>query len=342
VITLVTGAAGFIGMHLVRRLQQQEHDVVGIDNLGNGTGQPLKKDRLAVLSHHPDFRFFQIDLTDCGAVDALFETHSFSHVVHLAAQTGVRYSVENPHATVMNNIVAFSNVIENCRKHRISHLVYASSSSVYGANRRMPSSEHHPVDHPVSLYAATKRSNELAAHAYSHLHGLPTTGLRFFTVYGPWGRPDMAPMLFADAIYHGRPIRVFNNGKMLRDFTYVDDVVESIVRLMARPAKPDPGFDAGCPDPASSCAPYRIYNVGNRQPVDLMTFIAVLEHALGKKAEKIPCPMQPGDVIATCADTGELEEAIQWRPNTPLAEGIAQFAAWFRAHPHFSSRITPC
>jgi UDP-glucuronate 4-epimerase len=242
----------------------------------------------------------------------------------------------------MSNVVGFANVIENCRRHRISHLVYASSSSIYGANRQMPFSEHHPADHPVSLYAATKKSDELLAHSYSHLYELPTTGLRFFTVYGPWGRPDMAPMLFADAIIHDRPIEVFNDGKMLRDFTYVDDVVESLTRVIARPAAPNPDFDACHPDPATSCAPYRIYNIGNQQPVELMEFIVALENALGRKAEKILRPMQSGDVVATCSDTHELAEAIQWTPATPLTVGIAHFVDWFRDYTTRSDAKARC
>jgi UDP-glucuronate 4-epimerase len=330
VVILVTGAAGFIGMHLARRLLEQGHEVIGVDCLSSHYDVDLKKDRVALLSSYSGFSFLQLDVSDRDAVDALFEPRGFSSVVHLAAQTGVRYSVQNPHPYIMSNVVGFANVIENCRRHRIAHLVYASSSSIYGSNRRLPFSEHHCADHPVSLYAATKKSNELLAHAYSHLHELPTTGLRFFTVYGPWGRPDMAPMLFADAILKGRPIEVFNDGRMLRDFTYIDDVVESIARVLRRPAKPNPDFDAVRPDPASSHAPYRIYNIGNQQPVELIEFIEILENALGRKAEKVFHPVQPGDVIATCADTRELAEAIQWLPGTPLAAGIARFVDWYK------------
>lgn len=326
---LVTGAAGFIGMHLARRLLEQGSGVIGIDNLSSYYDVDLKKERVAILSSHPGFKFIRMDMTDGNAVDTLFKENSFSNVVHLAAQPGVRYSIENPLAYIMSNVVGFANVIENCRRHRIAHLVYASSSSIYGANGQMPFSEHHETAHPVSLYAATKRSDELIAHAYSHLYGLPTTGLRLFTVYGPWGRPDMAPMLFATSIKSGRPIEIFNAGKILRDFTYVDDAVECIVRLIPKPAKPSPDFDAKHPDPAISYAPYRIYNVGNQHPVNLMEFIETLEKTLGKKAEKIFRPMQAGDMPATYADTRELAEAIQWTPNTPLEVGIARFADWF-------------
>lgn len=330
VVILVTGAAGFIGMHLARRLLEDGHCVVGVDNLGGYYDVELKQDRIAVLSSYSGFRFIRLDLTDADAVQALFKSGSFSNVVHLAAQTGVRYSLQNPHAYIMSNVVGFANVIENCRRCHVLHLVYASSSSIYGANRQMPFSEHHSADHPVSLYAATKKSDELLAHTYSHLYELPTTGLRFFTVYGPWGRPDMAPMLFADAILRGRPIEVFNDGKMLRDFTYVDDVVESMTRVIGQPATPNPNFDASHPDPATSHAPYRIYNIGNQQPVELMQFIETLENALEMKAEKILRPMQSGDVVATCADAHELTEAIQWTPRTPLAAGIGQFVDWYR------------
>jgi UDP-glucuronate 4-epimerase len=342
VVILITGAAGFIGMHLARRLLENGHRVVGVDSLGGYYDVKLKQDRIASLSSCSGFRFIRLDLTDADAVEALFKSSGFSNVVHLAAQTGVRYSMQNPRAYIMSNVVAFANVIENCRRHQVSHLVYASSSSIYGANRQMPFSEHHPADHPVSLYAATKKSDELLAHSYSHLYELPTTGLRFFTVYGPWGRSDMAPMLFADAILHGRPIEVFNDGKMLRDFTYVDDVVESMTRVIDLPATPNPDFDACHPDPATSSAPYRIYNIGNQQPVELMEFIAALENALGRKAEKILRPMQSGDVVATCADTHELAEAIQWAPATPLAVGIAQFADWFRDYSTRSNAKLRC
>jgi UDP-glucuronate 4-epimerase len=333
---LLTGVAGFIGMHTARRLLAEGHEVVGIDHLGPShaltLGPALKQRRLAELGDAPGFRFERLDITDGAALDTLFREHRFQLVIHLAAQTGVRYSSEHPHACVMNNVVGFANVLEASRLHGAGHVVYASSSSAYGANRRLPFNEHDPADHPVSVYAATKRSDELLAHTYSHLYGLPTTGLRFFTVYGPWGRPDMAPVLFADAIAAGRPIEVYNGGRMLRDFTYVDDVVEAVLRLAARPAAPDPGFDPLRPDPATSHAPYRIYNVGNQQPVALSDFIDALEEALGRRAERLPRPMPGADMAATCADTRDLREAIGWTPATPLRDGIGRFVAWYEAY----------
>jgi UDP-glucuronate 4-epimerase len=285
-----------------------------------------------LLLPEENFRFAKIDLAHIDAVEELFASERFECVIHLAAQTGVRYSAEHPHECVRNNVVGFANVIECCRRHAVGHLVYASSSSTYGANRQLPFSEHHAADHPVSLYAATKRSDELLAHSYSHLYALPTTGLRFFTVYGPWGRPDMAPMLFAHAITQGRPIEVFNSGNMLRDFTFIDDVVESVVRLAAQPAAPDPAFDPAHPDPATSYAPYRIYNVGNQQPVELSEFISELERALGRTAERVMRPMPGADMQATCADTHDLEQAIQWTPATPLSTGIDRFVRWFETY----------
>jgi UDP-glucuronate 4-epimerase len=329
---LVTGVAGFIGMHVARRLLEHGSPVLGVDSMGPCTDPALKERRLAVLLDERDFRFAQVDLADTVAVGHLFGNQRFDCVVHLAAQTGVRYSAEHPHACVMNNVVGFANVIEHCRKRGVGHLMYASSSSTYGANQRMPFSEHHPADHPVSLYAATKRSDELLAHSYSHLYGLPTTGLRFFTVYGPWGRPDMAPMLFANAIVRGQPIQVFNSGKMLRDFTYIDDVVESVTRLLRQPAAPDPGFDPSFPDPATSYAPYRIYNVGNQQPVELTAFIEALELALGRKAERLMRPMPAADMAATWCDAHDLEQALRWTPSTPLATGIAHFVQWYQSY----------
>jgi UDP-glucuronate 4-epimerase len=333
---LLTGVAGFIGMHVARRLLAEGHEVVGVDHLGAGNGSAaafsLKMRRLAELGDTPGFHFKRLDLTDPAALEALYAEGGFTLVIHLAAQTGVRYSSEHPHECVMNNVVGFANVLECSRRHGVGHLVYASSSSTYGANRRLPFNEHDPADHPVSVYAATKRSDELLAHSYSHLYGLPTTGLRFFTVYGPWGRPDMAPMLFANAIVAGRPIEVYNGGRMLRDFTYVDDVVESVLRLAARPAVPSPEFDPVHPDPATSHAPYRIYNVGNQQPVELGDFIDALEDALGRRAERLPRPMPGADMAATCADTHELRQAIGWTPATPLREGIGRFVAWYEAY----------
>jgi UDP-glucuronate 4-epimerase len=332
---LVTGVTGFIGMHLARRLLDQGNQLVGVDNLSHGYTDghaSLKQDRLATLLPRPGFRFVQADLEDPEAVDDLFGSVGFDCVVHLAAQTGVRYSNDNPHAYIMSNVVGFANILEACRQHGVIHLVYASSSSVYGVNRLMPFSEHHGASHPVSIYAATKRCDELLAHSYSHLFGLPTTGLRFFTVYGPWGRPDMAPMLFADAIMQGRPIEVFNHGNMLRDFTYVDDIVESIARLLPIPAAATTDFDELQPDPASSHAPYRLYNVGNQQPIELADFIAELESAFGREAKKVWRPMQAGDVQATYADTRELSKAIGWSPSTPLRTGIAAFAEWYKTY----------
>jgi UDP-glucuronate 4-epimerase len=332
---LLTGVAGFIGMHLARRLLAEGHEVVGIDHLGPvdaPTRPGLKERRLAELGDVAGFHFRRLDVTDGGALESLFREYRFALVIHLAAQTGVRYSSEHPYECVLNNVVGFANVLECSRRHGVGHVLYASSSSTYGANRRLPFNEHDPADHPVSVYAATKRSDELLAHSYSHLYGLPTTGLRFFTVYGPWGRPDMAPMLFAKAIAAGRPIEVYNGGHMLRDFTYVDDVVESVLRLSARPAAPDPAFDPVHPDPATSHAPFRIYNVGNQQPVQLSDFIDALEEALGRRAERLARPMPGADMAATCADTHELRQAIGWTPATPLRTGIGHFVEWFQSH----------
>jgi UDP-glucuronate 4-epimerase len=333
---LLTGVAGFIGMHLARRLLAEGREVVGIDRLaacgGPNGASGLQQARLAELEGVPGFRFERADITDRATLETLFHEHRFALVMHLAAQTGVRYSSEHPYECVMNNVVGFANVLECSRRHGVGHVLYASSSSTYGANRRLPFNEHDPADHPVSVYAATKRSDELLAHSYSHLYGLPTTGLRFFTVYGPWGRPDMAPMLFANAIASGRPIEVYNGGHMLRDFTYVDDVVESVLRLSARPAEPDPGFDPVRPDPATSHAPFRIYNVGNQQPVQLSEFIDALEEALGRRAERLARPMPGADMAATCADTHDLRQAIGWTPATPLRTGIGRFVEWFQRH----------
>jgi UDP-glucuronate 4-epimerase len=329
---LLTGVAGFIGMHLARRLLAEGQEVLGIDHLGPCPEPGLKERRLAGLLDADGFRFQRADITDGAALDGLFREHRVDRVIHLAAQTGVRYSSEHPHECVMNNVVGFANVLECSRRHGVEHLLYASSSSTYGANRRLPFNEHDPVDHPVSVYAASKRSDELLAHSYSHLYGLPTTGLRFFTVYGPWGRPDMAPMLFANAIAAGRPIEVYNGGHMLRDFTYIDDVVEAVLRLSARPAEPSPDFDPLNPDPATSHAPFRIYNVGNQQPVKLSDFIDALEEALGRSAERLPRPMPGADMAATCADTHDLRQAIGWTPATPLRTGVQRFVEWFQQH----------
>jgi len=329
---LVTGAAGFIGFHLCRRLLEEGRPVAGLDNLNPYYSVRLKEDRLAILAGYPRFSFHRLDLADRDGMGRLFAEGRFGVVVHLAAQAGVRYSLENPHAYVESNLAGFVNVLEGCRRGGVRHLVFASSSSVYGANTLMPFSVHHNVDHPVSLYAASKKANELMAHAYSHLFGLPCTGLRFFTVYGPWGRPDMALFLFTQAILEGRPIRVFNYGRMQRDFTYIDDIIEGVVRVMARPPAPDPAWRGDRPDPGSSYAPYRIYNIGNNRPVELDRFIAVIEEALGKKALREYLPLQAGDVPATYADVEDLAADVGFRPATPLETGIARFVSWYRSY----------
>jgi UDP-glucuronate 4-epimerase len=327
---LVTGAAGFIGFHLSRRLIAEGVEVVGLDNLNDYYDVKLKKDRLAILSRARNFTFVELDLVDTAGMEKLFRNYSFRRVVNLAAQAGVRYSLENPKAYVDSNLSGFLNILEGCRHNRVEHLVYASSSSVYGLNSSMPFSVHDNVDHPLSLYAASKKANELMAHSYSHLYGMPVTGLRFFTVYGPWGRPDMALFLFTRAILAGVPIKVFNQGKMERDFTYVDDIVEGIVRLLPTIAQPDPGWDGAAPDPGSSPAPYRLYNIGNHSPVKLLDFIALIEKALGREAQKELLPMQPGDVPATYADVEALSQAVGFSPDTPLEKGIAEFVQWYR------------
>lgn len=327
---LVTGAAGFIGMHVARRLLEQGREVVGIDNLNSYYDVRLKEDRLKQLDHLPGFNFIKLDIADRAAMEDLFAAEGFHSVVHLAAQAGVRYSLKEPHAYVNSNVVGFLNVLEGCRKSDVEHLVYASSSSVYGLNTRMPFSVHDNVDHPVSLYAATKKSNELMAHAYSHLYGLPTTGLRFFTVYGPWGRPDMSPYLFTKAILAGKPVQVFNNGKMKRDFTYIDDIVTGVVRILDKIPQPDHAFKRMNPDPASSESPYRIYNIGNNNPIHLMTFIDMIGKVAGRKAIINFLPMQPGDVEATYADIKELIAVINFEPVTPLDEGLTEFVTWFK------------
>jgi UDP-glucuronate 4-epimerase len=334
---LVTGAAGFIGMHVAKRLLERGDEVVGVDNLNDYYDVQLKQDRLLQIKPFDKFRFIKLDIADRAAMEELFAREQFQRVVNLAAQPGVRYSLKNPHAYIQSNIVGFTNLLEGCRHHKIEHFTYASSSSVYGANTAMPFSVHHNVDHPVSLYAATKKANELMAHTYSHLYGLPTTGLRFFTVYGPWGRPDMSPSLFTSAILEGRPIDVFNQGKMQRDFTYIDDIVEGVVRVMDQPATPNLAFDPERPDPGTSYAPYRVYNIGNHEPVELMTFIETIENALGKKAAKNMLPMQAGDVVATYADVEDLKQAVGFEPKTPLAEGIAKFVGWYKDY--FGSRL---
>jgi UDP-glucuronate 4-epimerase len=329
---LVTGAAGFIGCHAALRFLQAGHTVVGIDNLNDYYSPQLKEDRLALLRGHTAFRFERLDLADDRGMERLFAQEGFSHVVHMAAQAGVRYSLENPRAYVQANLVGFGNILEGCRKNAVAHLIYASSSSVYGLNAQMPFSTDQNVDHPVSLYAATKKSNELMAHSYSHLYGLPCTGLRFFTVYGPWGRPDMALFIFTKAILEDRPIPVFNQGKMQRDFTYIDDVVEGMQRLLAHPAMRSPDWNPAAPNPATSSAPHRLYNIGNNQPVALPDFIKELEQALGKKARLDLLPMQAGDVIATYADIEPLTQAVGFAPKTPLADGIRNFVDWYRAY----------
>lgn len=329
---LVTGAAGFIGMHVAQILLARGDRVVGIDNLNDYYDPRIKQARLARLTPQPEFRFERLDVADRDAVARLFAAEKFDRVVHLAAQAGVRYSLVNPQAYIDSNLVGFTNILEGCRHHGVQHLAYASSSSVYGGNTAMPFSEHHNVDHPVSLYAATKKANELMAHTYSHLFGLPTTGLRFFTVYGPWGRPDMALFLFTKAILEDRPIDVYNHGRMVRDFTYIDDIAEGVVRVLDRPAIADPGFDAAAPDPARSNAPYRVFNIGNDAPVQLMAFIEAIESALGRTARKNFLPLQPGDVPATRADVSELATWTGFRPATPVREGVARFVAWYREY----------
>ena len=327
---LVTGAAGFIGMHVCQRLLARGDTVVGIDNLNEYFDVQLKRDRLAQLEGQPGFAFEKLELANRPRTADLFAGGQFDYVVHLAAQAGVRSSLDNPHVYADSNFVAFLNVLEGCRHLGVKHLVYASSSSVYGANRRTPFSVHDVVDHPISLYAATKKANELMAHTYSHLFRLPTTGLRFFTVYGPWGRPDMAIYKFTEAIIAGRPIKVYNHGQMRRDFTYVDDIAEGVVRVVDRVAQPDAAWSAECPDPSSSNAPYKIYNIGNNQPVGLMYLIEIIEKCVGKVAEKQMCPLQPGDVLETYADVDDLSRDVGFRPSTPIEEGVKRFVEWYR------------
>ena len=331
---LVTGAAGFIGMHVAQLLLARGDQVVGLDNLNDYYDVRLKEARLARLESRPGFRFERLDVADQTGMAALFAREGFERVVHLAAQAGVRYSLQNPQAYVQANLAGFVNVLEGCRYTGVRHLVFASSSSVYGGNTKLPFSEHDNIDHPVSLYAATKKSNELMAHAYSHLFALPVTGLRFFTVYGPWGRPDMALFLFAKAILEDRPIDVFNHGRMQRDFTYIDDIAEGVVRVLDKPAAPDIGFDAAAPDPASSNAPYRVFNIGNHQPVELMTYIETLERKLGRIAQKNFLPLQAGDVPATNADVSALREWTGFSPATSVTDGIERFVAWYRDYYH--------
>ncbi len=329
---LVTGAAGFIGMHVALRLLERGDHVVGADSLSDYYDVRLKQDRLAMLSRSANFRFCKIDLADAAKTNELFTAEKFDRVIHLAAQAGVRYSLENPNAYIQSNLVAFANILESCRRYPVEHLVYASSSSVYGANKKMPFSVQDSVDHPVSLYAASKKANELMAHAYSHLYQLPTTGLRFFTVYGPWGRPDMAVFLFTRAILQGNPIDVFNDGKMQRDFTYIDDIVEGVTQIADRPPSPNPHWSNGDDGRGSSAAPYKLYNIGNNRPVELLKLIEVLEACLGKKASKKMLPLQPGDVLATYADVDDLMHDTGFRPSTPIEDGIERFVRWYRCY----------
>jgi len=329
---LVTGAAGFIGSHVAQRLLGRGDEVVGIDNLNDYYEVSLKHDRLMRFKTDKNFKLIKADVADTKLIESLFKDEKPQRVVHLAAQAGVRYSLQNPHAYIQANIIGFTNILESCRHNSIEHLVYASSSSVYGGNKKLPFSEHDSVDHPVSLYAATKKANELMAHTYSHLFRVSTTGLRFFTVYGPWGRPDMALFLFTKAILEGRPIDVFNYGKMQRDFTYIDDIVEGIVRVLDRPAQPDLGFNSLKPDPSRSEAPYRIFNIGNSSPVQLMTYIETLEENLGRKAIKNLLPLQQGDVPAAESDTSQLKAATGFAPSTPVKVGIRRFVEWYLSY----------
>jgi UDP-glucuronate 4-epimerase len=328
----VTGTAGFIGFSLAKYLLERGYAVVGADIVNDYYSVQLKEDRLAILNKYANFQNYRIDLADAAAVRGIFSKHQFDRVVHLAAQAGVRYSLEHPEVYVQSNLVAFLNILEACRHNYIPHLTYASSSSVYGANTRMPFSIHQNVDHPISLYAVTKKANELMAHSYSHLYSLPTTGLRFFTVYGPWGRPDMALFIFTKAILAGQPIQVFNEGRMRRDFTYIDDIVEGVYRTAEKIAVGNPNWSSDSPDPGTSLAPYRVYNIGNHEPVELNKFIETIEQATGKKAEKQLLPMQPGDVPATYADIEDLEQAVGFRPSTSIESGIERFVKWYREY----------
>lgn len=327
---LVTGAAGFIGFHLSQRLLTRGDQIIGIDNLNNYYDVSLKQARLNILKKQTNFNFYQLELADKIGIENLFKEHQFDVVVNLAAQAGVRYSLQNPHAYIDSNLVGFINILEGCRHNKVKHLVFASSSSVYGANTKIPFSIHDNVDHPVSLYAATKKANELMAHTYSHLYNLPTTGLRFFTVYGPWGRPDMALFIFTKNILEKKPINVFNYGKMQRDFTYIDDIIEGVVRVIDKTATPNNNWNSDNPDPSSSKAPYKIYNIGNNQPVELMSFIEAIENCLGIKAEKNLLPIQPGDVPQTYANVDDLFEDVGFKPATSIEVGIANFIDWYK------------
>jgi UDP-glucuronate 4-epimerase len=329
---LVTGAAGFIGFHTSRALLARGDEVVGVDNLNAYYDPRLKTDRLALLGSHANFRFLEVDVADRAGMEGLFGRESFRRVVHLAAQAGVRHSIENPHVYVQSNVTGFLHLLEGCRRQKVEHLVYASTSSVYGANTRMPFSERQNVDHPLTLYAATKKANELMAHSYSSLYGLPTTGLRFFTVYGPWGRPDMALFLFTRKILAGQPIDVFNAGHHQRDFTYVDDIVNGLIAALDHVATPDPAWNSAAPDPSTSKAPYRIYNIGNQRPIPLLRYIEVLEECLGRKAQKNFAPLQPGDVPDTWADVEALTRDVGYRPGTQIEEGVSRFVEWYRGY----------
>ena len=339
--TLITGGAGFIGFHLSKRLLDEGHTVIGIDNLNNYYDPKLKEDRLAILLKYPNFTFHKIDISDRPAMEQLFVSLNPEHrtsnveqfyIIHLAAQAGVRYSLENPYTYIDSNVYGFLNILEGCRHHPPKHLIFASSSSVYGLNTKMPFSVQHNVDHPVSLYAATKKANELMAHTYAYLYNIPTTGLRFFTVYGPWGRPDMALFKFTKAILEGTPIDVYNYGNMKRDFTYIDDIIEGIIRIMDKIPEPDSTWNRETPDPSSSKAPYKLYNIGNNNPVDLLYFIEILEKYLGKKGTKNFLPLQPGDVPETYADIEDLTKATGFKPSTPIEEGIKRFLEWYRGY----------
>jgi UDP-glucuronate 4-epimerase len=329
---LITGAAGFIGFHLSKKLLDDSYQIIGIDNLNDYYDPNLKQSRLEILGKYNNFNFHKVDLIDKAAVNNIFETYQPTHVINLAAQAGVRYSIENPYAYVDSNLTGFMNILEACRNYPVEHLLYASSSSVYGGNKVAPFSTNHNVDHPVSLYAATKKSNELMAHTYSHLYGIPTTGLRFFTVYGPYGRPDMAYFSFTKDILAGKPIKVFNHGKMERDFTYVDDIVEGIVKLIDKAPAPNKDWDESKDDLSTSFAPYKIYNIGNNNPVQLMRFINALESAIGKEAEKVYMDMQPGDVLRTYADVSDLERDINFKPSTSIEDGLKKFVDWYKEY----------
>ena len=329
---LITGTAGFIGFHMALRCMELGHEVIGVDNVNDYYDVQLKEDRLKVLQRYPGFHFHRIDLQNASAVSKLFQSHTFDRVVHLAAQAGVRYSLSNPHAYTQSNVEGTLTILEGCRHQQVPHLIYASSSSVYGLNTEQPFSTSHGTNHPISLYAATKKANEMMAHCYSHLYQIPTTGLRFFTVYGPWGRPDMALFKFTEAIMHGKQLEVYNQGRMKRDFTYVDDIVSAMVKLLDHIPQPDSRWDSKHPDPATSSAPYRIFNIGNNRPTELARFIEVLETIIGKKADIRYLPLQPGEVLETYADVDSLSEAVGFAPSTTIEDGIAKFVAWYRTY----------